>query len=398
MNDYDFEELLKKSKNPEFIYNLELLEVEKELKDQDNYTKKDLDLHNSNYESRLDYSIENSNILLDVGSENITWKQLLWDGKTKYYMPNYNFEDKKNFSLYDVYLTIEKTTGNFTQKDLLNFIDFRISLRIEGNDQIDKDFYTMCLFELLDNQDILVHPNLLYLKAFTFENMEYGIPNYFFKKSGFTVVAYLPNNSYEKQFSQYKITIIYSGKNLSSVNIKPEHLKSMSFNQPIITNIDYSDYDFNNYVKSKYHKYKENGINIVNLMYKTVLFFICDNPLDKDLWNLNDEITNSYFNYLKLKLSNGKNYIYEYDQIIKVNLFGITLCILCIDPELNDINKFKLFGKNIFDYPKTLYLKKEQIKISLIIDCEFNDNSILYLSGLNYYNLAIKDGIANIEY
>lgn len=70
-----------KNKQSEYLYDLERYELEKELNQIEISIKEDLKAEQSNYSSRLKYSLENNSTELDLCCENITWNEILWYSK-----------------------------------------------------------------------------------------------------------------------------------------------------------------------------------------------------------------------------------------------------------------------------------------------------------------------------
>ena len=380
-----------KNKQSEYLYDLERYELEKELNEIEISIKEDLKAEQSNFSSRLKYSLENNSAELDLCCENITWNEILWDGN-EVYLPTIQKDknNKENFSLYDIYFKIEKTNGEFTKTDMLKFIDFEIEFRIGGSPIIKKDFFTMCVFELLDNQDILIESNILYFKAFTFENMLYGIP---IKFLDWHLVDIKSCGLKKELHSKYKIDVIFSGKNLSNIDINLKYLNNnILFEQIIIQSQRNSD----NNIKS--------GTKIrlgFNHPISSLIFFLYDNISGHD--NYNDiyddfEFSNPEINSIGLCLNGG--YIWwDNQELIKIDFMGIKLCIICIDPQLRDYNKFCSFTKNNFD-PLTL----KSINFSRIDDAhiifEYDSDKkfLVYINGLNVNMLRMMHGMAGIAW
>ncbi len=269
INNIKSQQYISKSSQSAYLFDLERIELEKELKESDDYTKEILSQANSNYNSRLDYSIQNDFVEVDLCSENITQKENIWNGsvvKTCY--PDY-YNNNYKFCLYDIYLKIVKTTGEFTKKDLLKFVDFKIKICLIEQSTFEKDFFTMCFLELIENHDILIEPNIIYLKAITFENLIYGIPNYFLIGGGLKIQS---TGLDAKTHSEYKIDLIYSGKNIS--NIKPVHLENDGFEQLVISS---QTYKYNKKISSK-DKIEIKFEHAVSL----IMFFLYNDDIETD--------------------------------------------------------------------------------------------------------------------
>lgn len=97
-------------------------------------------------------------------------------------------------------------------------------MQIGGTSVNNLNFFSTILLELLDNQDIFIESNIIYLKIFTFQNMLYGIPIKLLKYHNVAINIYGLNKFIHYKYS---IDVIYSGKNLFSIDIKPEHLEEI---------------------------------------------------------------------------------------------------------------------------------------------------------------------------
>ncbi len=401
----NFNKYIKKSEQSKYLYDLEKYEIEKELNESEKYTKEILFQSQSNYNSRLDYSLllEKDFLQVDLCSETITYKYNIWNYKNIYYckpiiINNYlfkndlfknNFDFNKNyleyrkkylennkFCLYDIYLKIEKNIGDFTKKDLIKFANFKIEIIIGGNTFFEKDFFSMCFFELIENQNILIEPNIIYLKAITFQNMIYGISTYFLQyhelRINFIGLNY-------QTHSEFKIDIIYSGKNINI--IKPEHYDNNEnkFSQRIISsqNINYDT--------------KINNSNLIKFNFKhpvsILMFFLYDNFDESDT----DELENTNINAIGIKLNdktyNSERIWWENEELIKVNFLGINLCVLAIDPALRNYKKFIDYIKNEPDYSMLKSIDFSCIDYSdCVIEYDSNKKYNLYINGL-YCNL-----------
>ncbi len=383
-----------KSSQSQYLYELERYELEKEIINTEELIKSDLEKENTNYNSRLEFSLMNNMVQIDLDCENIVYKYNLWDGQNKS-ICTLDIDKHTNFSLYDIYLKIEKKSGDFTKKDILNLIYFKIRLAIGGSDVFVKDFFSMCFFELIEDNDIFIEPNIIYLKAYTFENMLYGIPYYFLKYHEIRITSStLPNKPgyYDySDYSDYSIDIIYSGKNLSSIDIKPEHMKNMSFEQILILS-----QTFFKPIKDSKQKFNIN----FNHPSQLIMFFLWNEEEKK--MEETDELNKTEIN--KFGLSLDDNFIWwEDEELIKINLLGINLYLICIDPQLQNYTKFCSYIKNKFD-PKTLRsINFSRIdKTEFVIDYDSGSNSYkkynLYINGLNINILRIISGMAGLTY
>ncbi len=368
-----------KSSKSNYLHELERYELEKDFADSEGHIKSDLEKENTNYNSRLEFSLINNMVQVDLDCENIVYQHKLWDGQ-KYTGCRLDQNKHTNFSLYDVYLKIEKKSGEFTKKDLLNLIDFSLWLEIGGSSVLNKDFISMCFFEHIEDNDIFIEPNIIYLKAFTFENMLYGIPYYFLKYHEIKIISSTPAN--KLTYSDYSIDIIYSGKNLSSIDIKPEHEKNLE--QIIIMSQKMSCI-----VKDSKQKIK---LKHLNHPVQLIMFFLWD---DKE--EIDELIETEIYRF---GLSLEDYYIWwEGEELIKINFMGINLYLVCFDPQLQNYNKFCLYVKNKFD-PKTL----RSINFSriddagLIIEYDSNKKYNLYTNALNINVLRMMSGMAGLAF
>lgn len=158
-------------RNFEHTNDLERYEILKELEDQEKYLKTDLESGSDEYKSRLCLNSIHDTLELDLGSSNIIDTQKTWNNslETKFYAR------QGDFSLCDIYIKIT-SENDFNKEDLLSFINVSFSLEIGGNYVNNRNFFSTVFFELLDDQDIFIESNIIYLKVFTFQNMLYGLP------------------------------------------------------------------------------------------------------------------------------------------------------------------------------------------------------------------------------
>ena len=374
------EHFVKKSKVKEYLNNLEKNELDDEFNESEKYTKLLLEEENSSYNSRLNFSLINDFVEVDLCSENITQKENIWNGsvvKTCY--PDY-YNNNYKFCLYDIYIKIQKTSGEFTKKDILKFVNFRLDIGVGGSDIFYRDFFSICFFELMENQDILIEPNIIYLKAITFENLIYGIPNYFLIGGGLKIHS---TGLDAKKHSEYKIDLIYSGKNIS--NIKPVHLENDGFEQLVISS---QTYKYNKKISSK-DKIEIKFEHAVSLM----MFFLYNEDIETD------ELTNTNIDAVGLGLNKDWFIWWEDKELIKVNFLGINLCVLAIDPALRDYKKFCNFIKLKANYsmPKTINFSRldcTDVYIEYDSDNKFN----LYVNCLYVNELKFKSGMTGLAF
>ncbi len=339
-----------------YLVGSERYELEKDLKEQEQSLLSDLKEESSNYKTRLYLDSMAESVELDLNSTNIVHKYSLWDG-TK--VSNIKVVTDKNFSLYDIYIKIT-CKHDFTRKDLLTLKDLRFELEIGGQTIFYRDFFSIILLELIDDQDILIEPNVLYLKVFTFENMLYGIPNKFLAWHQVKIIIEnIPKYSYWK-YSEYSIDAIYSGKNIYSSDIKSEHLKTMSLPEQMIIETQETGTELMHFGKkirlSCYHP------------VQMLMFF----PYDPDYKEFNelDELDRIEIDSIGLFL-NGFPIWFEKEELVHVHFMGLDLCILCIDEQFRDINKFKKYFKNELDLNTMKSINLSRIDtVEIVLECE----------------------------
>ncbi len=384
-NCYNKPQYISKSSQSNYLFDLEQIELEKELKESDDYTKEILSQSNSNYNSRLDYSIQNDFVEVDLCSENLSYKYNLWGDEnmsSKIYL--YNSTVKK-FCLYDIYIKIQKTSGEFTKKDLLKFVNFRLDIGVGGSDIFYRDFFSICFFELMENQDILIEPNIIYLKAYTFQNMTYGIPKYFLEYHDISISS---RGLDSKTHLDFKIDVIISGKNIA--NIKPEHINKYShFKEKVILS-QLGD-------KEKIFSGFKDRI-LFNHPVSILMFFLYNDPDEPD----SDELDSPNINAIGLIFDNpnsNKCIWWENDEIIKVNFMGIILCVVPIDPALRDYKKFYNYVNNKADFTQLKSINFSRIdKIYATIEYDNNKKYNLYMNGLHTNLFNIGSGMAGIAF
>lgn len=323
-----------KSDQTKYLYEIEKYELEKELNESDLSIIKDLNDERSNYVSRLKYSLEGNSAEIDLCYENITWTKELWDGKD---IKKYSVEDVgTNFSVYDVYLKIEKTDGEFTKKDIINLLDFYFVLEIGGQKIFSRDFITMCFFELLDNQEIFIEPNIIYLKAHTFENFKYGL---YLRSFGYHLLKPLVAGLKKDKHYNYKITTIISGKNFEGVDV--DYIIKYGYEHVVFFTGEVGFYAVKPLKSNDKHK--------IHLVHPTsILLYIVFNTNDDN----DDDFSNVDLDYIGIIL-NGNPIWWEQQEVIKVKLLGVQIFVVCIDPQYRNYNKFCSLIKYDFD-PKIL--------------------------------------------
>jgi hypothetical protein len=366
------------SSKSKYLYELERSEIEKELNNSEESIKSDLEKHNTNYNSRLEFSLINNMVNVDLDCENIVYQSQIWDGnkRFRYVLPR---GDLDKFSLYDIYVKIEKKSGDFTKKDLINLIDLNFYIEIGGSTTFQKDFFSMCFFELIDEHDIFIESNIIYLKAFTFENMFYGIPYYFLSYHDIAITAFGLNSS---SHSDFKIDAIYSGKNLSKINIKPEH-KNLSMEQVVFHSQNFKLE--NKIVSGEKIKF------LFNHPVQMLMIFLYNK---EDI----DELSEPEINSIGISLNN--HFIWwENEELIEVDFMGINLYMVCIDPQLQNYNKFCDYVKYNID-PSTLksinFSRIDDTEIVIEYDSDFKYE--FYMKGLNTNVLRMMSGMAGLAF
>ena len=386
INNIKSQQYISKSSQSAYLFDLERIELEKELKESDDYTKEILSQENSNYNSRLDYSIQNDFVEVDLCAENRTYKYKLWDGtkSSKIYLLHYNTDN--NFCLYDIYIKIQKTSGEFTKKDLLKFVDFKLHLGIGGyNYTFQKDFFSICFFELMENQDILIEPNIIYLKAYTFQNMTYGIPRYFLD---YHEVIICSKGLDSKTHSDFTIDIISSGKNIA--NIKSKHMDKYACieEKVILSKQSEKEKIFSGLILEIFF----------NHLVSILMFFLYDNYDEPD----SDELESPDINAIGLIFNNPNSterIWWESNEIIKINFMGIILCVVPIDPALRDYKKFYNYVNNKADFTQLKSINFSRIdKIYATIEYDNNKKYNLYMNGLHTNMLRIMSGMAGLAF
>jgi hypothetical protein len=375
---------VEKHQYSKYLNDLEDYEFEKEL----NYgiediLKQDLELEASNYNSRLNYSIENDFVELDLCCENITWKERLWDGE-KCFDIQINDNQLRHFSLYDIYVKIEKTNGEFVQKDLLNFMNFKIDLSIGLDSLMQKDFFTMCFFELIQNEQIQIEPNILYFKGFTFENMKYGIPNYLLESNDIKILSKDLN---EFIHSNYKIDIILSGKNLSKIDINPDHLFN-GYNQMFVGSQVYI------------HNHKINSGEKIKFYFdhpsSLFMFFLFDMENFSDDYGFEQEFTNPSTNSFGIEINNQCIW-WDEQEFIKIDFMGILLCVICIDPQLKDYKKFCEYSNSKFDTKTLKSINLSRIDtFKTMVEYDSYKKYLIYINALYVNIIEFTNGKINL--
>lgn len=348
-----------KNRQGKYLLNMEHINLERDLINDEIKLKKELEESNRNYVSRLQYSLEANTAEIDLCCENITWSEVVWNGKRKTV-----FIDKNNFSLYDVYLKIEKTNGEITKDDMIKFIYVDVNIFIDKHKLLEKNIFTMFLFELMDGQEIQLETNILYCKAFNFENMKYGL----FSKFGDIEIDIFGITIIHKNF---KIELVLSGKNMYGMNID---LNNDKFSQIVISSyVDLCMQKISSGQKS------DNLNHLKNI--SSALIFIFDDP-EKDYIDVELE---TIFLYL-----NNAEMWWDVSELIKINFLDIPIFILCFDPLLKDYNNFVSYLNNNpdlstlksinFDRIDTIKLKFEYLGI---------DEYLVHTIGLHLDKLTI---------
>lgn len=381
---------ISKSKQTDnYLVELEKYELEKDIVEQDKSLLSDLKEESSNYKTRLYLDSMVSSIELDLNSTNIVHKHKLWDGKNKNKI-EVDF-DNRNFSLYDVYVKIT-CQNDFTRKDLLALKDLKFYLEIGGTTMYYRDFFSILLLELINDQDVLIEPNIIYLKVFTFENMLYGIPNKFLKYHE-VHLSFGGLNTIWCNHEKYSIDAFYSGKNIYLPDIKSEHLKDMSFEQVIIQTQETGTelMHFGKKIRLAY-----------NHPVQMLMFFPYD-PNNEELDEL-DELERIEIDSIGLFLE-GHPIWFEKEELIHMHYMGLDLCILCFDEQFRDINKFKKYFNNDLDLNTMKSINFSRINdVKIILECgpdkNFNSDKEyhLFYTGLNINILRFMFGMAGLVY
>lgn len=381
---------LSKNKQSKFLYDIESIQLEKELNNNELMIIAELEEEKKNYNSRLKYFLENNSAEIDLCFDNIILNEILWNGniKSKVTIDNKN---NKNLSIYDIYLKIEKTNGEFTQKDILKFVDVEFMLNISGKEVAKKDFFTTCFFELVEENEIVIEPNILFLKVFNFENLKYGIPYYFLQNNSIEINS---NNLKKELHSEYKIEVILSGKNLSSLNINSIDLENNSFEQIIV----------NCCIESSKEKISSGQFfKLLNIEHPVslLMFFLFENLIDDscDFIDYNSELVSiPDINSIIISL-NGQEMWWDSCELIKINFMDIKLCIICIDPQLKDYNKFCSYIKNELDLTTLKSINFSRIDTTKIkFEYDSDKKFRIYSNGIHINKLNFSNGTVNLHW
>lgn len=377
--------------NDNYLVESERYEIEKDLIEQEESLESDLKEESSNYITRLYLDSMAESVELDLNSTNIVQKYNLWNGKTKTKVAvEFN---NKNFSLYDVYVKIT-CQNDFTRKDLLALRNLKFHLTIGGTTIYYRDFFSILLLELINDQDVLIEPNIIYLKIFTFENMLYGIPNKFLKYHE-VHIEFFGLNIMECNPEKYSIDAFYSGKDIYLPDIKSEHLKGMCLEQVIIqtqeTGTELMYFGKNKWINAA-----------INHPTQMLMFFPFDpNSFEKDEI---DELEEVEIDSIGLFL-NGHPIWFEKEDLIHIHFMGLDLCILCLDEQFRDIDKFKKYFKNDLDLNTMKSINFSRLdNVKFIFECGPDKNYgtdkpfHLFYTGLNINVLRIMSGLAGLAY
>ncbi len=364
----------KSKRTDNYLVENEKYEIEKDLLNQEQSLISDLKEESSNYKTRLYLNSMNDGVEVDLGSTNVVETYKVWDGKKKISIIT---REEPTFSLYDIYVKIT-STDDFTKKDLLNFVNVKFGLEIGGQPIFSRDFFSTILFEQLDDQDIFIESNVLYLRVFTFSNFFYGIPKTMLCWHNVNINIYGLNTL---THSKYLIDAIYSGKNLYSIDFKKEHIKVME--QVVIQSQD----------TSLQIKSGKKFSFLWNHPVQIIMFFLYEDSNEST-----DELDRLEIESIGLYL-NGHPIWWNGEEIIYMNFMGLELCILCIDDNFRNMDKFKKYVNNDLDM-NTM----KSINFSLIDTAEFvlNYNSDkkynLFMTGMCINILRMMSGMAGLAF
>ena len=130
------------------------------------------------------------------------------------------------------------------------------------------------------------------------------------------------------------------------------------------------------------------------------MLFLYSDPMDPNYSADSDydELTNPEINAVGITL-NGHYIWWESNELIKVNFMGIILCVVCIDPQLQNHNKFCNFFKNKFN-PKSLKsINFSRIdKSEVVVEYDGTNQYNLFISGLHINLLRFCNGMAGLAY
>ena len=246
----------------------------------------------------------------------------------------------------------------------------------------------MIFFELIENQNILIEPNIIYLKGFTFENFKYGIPKKLLKYHHIEIIA----NNLTEIHSKYKIDVIFSGKNISNINIDFDKHQE----QIIVINNSFKVHNISSGKKFSIGNY-------TNHPSCMLMFFLYETS------NINEYTENIYddFELVCPKINsidlcifeNTKGIQWEDYELINVEFMGIHISVLCFDPQLKDYNKFIQLLNNDFDIKELHTLNFLRIDdANIILNFDSNKNFSTYVNLINFNNLVFGSGMAGLSY
>ncbi len=364
----------KSKRTDNYLVEAERHELEKDLLKQEQSLISDLNQESSNYKTRLYLNSMLDGVDLDLCSTNIVKTYKIWDGKKKFPIIT---RDDPTFSLYDIYIKIT-STDDFTKKDLLNFVNVKFYLEIGGQSIFSRDFFSTLLFEHLDDQDIIIESNVLYLRVFTFNNFLYGIPKTMLSYHQVHINIYGLN---DVAHSKYLIDALYSGKNLYSIDFKKEHINAME--QVIVQSQDTSLQ-----IKSgqKFHF-------LWNLPVQIIMFFLYEDSNEET-----DELNRLEIESIGLYL-NGHPIWWNGEEIIYMNFMGLELCILCIDDNFRNMEKFKKYVNNDLDMDTMKSINFSRIdSTKFVLNYNSDKKYNLFMTGMCINVLRIMSGMAGLAF
>ena len=182
---------------------------------------------------------------------------------------------------------------------------------------------------------------------------------------------------------KYTIETIYSGKNLFSIDIKPEHLKQME--QIIIQS--------QSKLINGIHSNKKFILDFFNHPVEILMFFLYDNSGKEQ-----DELDRLEIESIGIYLNNYPIW-WEKEELIFINFMGIELCILCIDPQYRNITKFKKYINNDINMDTMKSINFSRIYDTQIV-IEYNSDKVynLFITGFNINELRFKSGMGGVAF
>lgn len=325
------------------------------------------------------------------------------------------------FCLYNIYLEIEKINGNkFDIDEIYNLFDVKIEL-VANSGSINEFNLIVPIIKSSVNNVSMLYENKFFVELFDLNKLNNGLGiTKYLVKYGLDIRLKYKNML---KYNPHYIFRIHNRYRLIDIDIQHK-----VFNQKknIIARkhkdkdeFKYYDYFTDNINEDVSHDDKTNDIdkfsneliinswssnywlknsnNILNMYWshptQFIIFYIMRNKIEDDTAYIDTNYRT--VNSVGIK-PNGLGYIeWSSDELIQIEILGVPIYIICLDPQFRDINKFKKYMDCKINHKTCIgvnFSKVDNIKFKIDIDNPFDDYSDYNISIYGLHTNILRQG------